>query len=92
MNPPEYIENAKVLLWAKSEEKPFGLIENPDGTVAAEVFGLAICQDKNDSKIYRMSCNKKWEPEQDSHYDSIEQAIESIPAQYKSQEISWKSL
>ncbi len=36
------------------------------------------------------SCNKDWEVEQDSDYDTIEDAIKSSPNQYKNILIKWK--
>ncbi|EPG48777.1 hypothetical protein LEP1GSC049_3943 [Leptospira kirschneri serovar Cynopteri str. 3522 CT] len=41
-------------------------------------------------KVYRFNCNKDWEVEQDSDYDTIEDAIKSYPNQYKNILIKWK--
>ena len=89
MKPPEYIDDAKVLHWAFSGSEPFGLINYSDGSIAAEIFGLAICQYEGESKVYRFSCDKNWESEQDADYNSVEEAMNNIPIQYQGQEIKW---
>lgn len=89
MKPPEYIEDAKVLHWAYSGSEAFGVIKYSNGNVAAEIFGLAICQYDGDGKVYRFSCDKNWESEQDADYSSVEEAIKKIPAQYLRHEIKW---
>jgi hypothetical protein len=91
--PPKEIDGAKVLFWAWSGKEPFGTIKyvggNMDGKIAAEIYGLAICQYEKSSKIYRFSCNRKWETEQDSDYDSIEEAKEQLPFQYQKVDADW---
>ena len=91
MTPPEFIDNVKVLHWAYSGDKPFGVLKYSDGTVATEIFGFAICQYEGKQKVYRFSCDKNWEVEQDSDHDSVEDAMNNIPAQYLGQRIIWKS-
>lgn len=86
MKPPEYLDGAKVLLWDWSDSQLFGYVDYTHGAIASEIFGLAICP----KKIYRFSCNKDWEVEQDSDYDTIEDAIKSYPNQYKNILIKWK--
>jgi hypothetical protein len=88
--PPKEIDGAKVLLWAWSGEKPFGVVFNTFGEVYAEIFGLAICQYKDSDKIYRFSCDAEWETEQDSDYSSVEEAKENLPDQYKNIEVHWQ--
>ncbi|MGX5175344.1 hypothetical protein ACUR5C_15095 [Aliikangiella sp. IMCC44653] len=90
MRPPKYIDDGKVLRWAFSGSEPFGVIKYSDGRIAAEIYGLAICQYDGDSKIYRFSCDKDWETEQDAGYGSIEEAMNTVPAQYRGQEIKWQ--
>lgn len=63
--PPAELDDAEVLQWAWSGNVPFGVLRFPDGDIAAEIFGLAICRYKN-GKIYRFSCDKNWNVEQDS--------------------------
>ncbi|WP_017851146.1 hypothetical protein [Leptospira interrogans] len=90
MKPPEYLDGAKVLLWDWSDDQPFGYVYYTHGAIASEIFGLAICQYEISKKVYRFSCNKDWEVEQDSDYDTIEDAIKNSPNQYKNILIKWK--
>jgi len=88
--PPKLIDGAKVLEWAWSGNMPFGVIKYSDSNeVAAEIYGLAICQYKDSKIIYRFSCNKNWETEQDSDYSSIEEAKNNLPEQYKIVPATW---
>ena len=82
-NPPEYIDEAKVIKWAWSGEKPFGFV----GKEA--IYGLAICHYSYDNSVYRFSCNKDWETVQDALYDTMEQAINQLPKQYKQVSAEW---
>jgi hypothetical protein len=83
--PPSEIDGANVLYWAWSGSTPFGVVYgSPD-----EIYGLAICQYPNSEEVYRFSCNKNWETEQDGLYDSVEQAIENLPDQYRNVEPIW---
>lgn len=88
--PPNYLDGAKVIKWAWSGEKPFGSLINTDHTDNEEVFGIAICSYDNSTNFYRFSCNKKWEVIQDSFYDSIDDAINFLPQQYKNVERHWQ--
>ncbi len=87
--PPEIIDNAKVLFWAWSGEKPFGIVHYEDGSIAAEIYGLAICQYNDSDTVYRFSCNKKWETEQDGEYRSVKEAQEKLPDQYRNVPVQW---
>ena len=91
--PPEEIDGAKVLEWAWSGSIPFGVLKykgkEKDGQIAFEIYGLAICQYEKTGEIYRFSCDENWETEQDAPYDSIEQAKEQLPDQYKNVSIDW---
>jgi hypothetical protein len=88
--PPEKIDGARVLEWAWSGEIPFGVIKYADGEeIAAEIYGLAICQYDNSKIIYRFSCDRNWETEQDSDYTSIEEAKKNLPEQYKKVAVEW---
>lgn len=87
--PPKEIDGAKVLYWAWSGSVPFGFIKYPDGQIAFEIYGLAICQYEKSGQIYRFSCDKNWETEGDSPYDSVNQAIEDLPEQYKNVRADW---
>jgi hypothetical protein len=44
---------------------------------------LLSANTKIQKSIYRFSCDKEWEVQQDSSYDSIENAIEQLPDQYR---------
>ena len=87
--PPETIDNAEVLYWAWSGDSPFGVLKNTDGSVASEIYGLAICQYLDSGTIYRFSCDKHWETEQDSNYASVEEAMNFLPEQYKNVQVNW---
>jgi len=88
-NPPKIIDSAIVLEWAWSGEAPFGVILSPNGEVAVEIYGLAICKYQDSKVIYRFSCNVEWESEQDFDYCSVSDAKENLPEQYKSIEAQW---
>jgi hypothetical protein len=81
--PTAEIDGAKVLYWAWSGLQPFGYVGD------TKIYGLAICQYENSNQVYRFSCNKFWETEQDSQYDSVEKAIEQLPDQYKNVKADW---
>ena len=83
--PPDYIDGAKVIKWACSGCNPFGFVGDE------KVYGLAICKYENSGNFYRFSCDKKWETIQDSHYDTIESAINQLPMQYKNVEANWQT-
>ncbi|WLE96478.1 MAG: hypothetical protein QTN59_17560 [Candidatus Electrothrix communis] len=89
MKPPETIDNTDVLCWAWSGDRPFGVVKFSDGSVAAEIYGLAICRYNDTGTIYRFSCNKDWETEQDRNYSSVEDAKEYLPEQYKNVQVNW---
>ena len=59
MKPPEYIDGARVLEWAWSEV-PFGELRHNDGSPAAAIHGLAVCQYEGSLHVYRFSCNAHW--------------------------------
>ncbi|WP_061247683.1 hypothetical protein [Leptospira noguchii] len=91
MKPPAYLDGVKVLLWDWSDGQPFGYLYYTHGTITSEIFGLAICQYEGSKEVYRFSCNKDWEVEQDSDYNTIEDAIKNLPDQYKNISIEWKA-
>ncbi len=82
--PPAYIDGAKVVQWAWSGQYPFGFVST------YEVYGLAICQYENSPTFYRFSCDKNWETLQDSPYDSIKEAVEQLPEQYRRVVANWQ--
>jgi len=89
--PPDYIDGAKVIKWSWSGQDPFGYIEHKDSASRDEIHGLAICQYEDSRSTYRFSCDKDWEVQQDSPYDSIEDAIERLPDQYKKVKATWRT-
>jgi hypothetical protein len=84
--PPEFIDSARVLMWAWSGSIPFGSVGN---TPEDRVFGLAICQCENSGNVYRFSCDKNWEVVQDAAYRSVEEAIRLLPDQYRNVKADW---
>ena len=88
---PNYIDGAKVLKWAWSGLEPFGFVGNEDTNENEPVFGLALCQYEGESNIYRFSCDKNWETIQDGLYDTVENAIEQLPEQYKNVIANWQT-
>ncbi|WP_020409580.1 hypothetical protein [Hahella ganghwensis] len=88
--PPNEIDGAKVLEWAWSGDKPFGALRYESGEIAAKIFGLAICSYPGSKKFYRFSCDSEWKTEQDSDYNSINEAKEKLPSQYQGVEVIWQ--
>ena len=87
--PPNEIDGAEVLEWAWSGEKPFGILHCPSEEIASEIYGLAICRYRSSNVVYRFSCNANWETEQDSDYNSIQEAKERLPSQYRNANVVW---
>lgn len=81
--PPNKIDEANVLEWAWSGTISFGKVGETD------IYGLAICQYENSDEYYRFSCDNNWETKQDGLYDSIEEAKNGLPEQYKNVSASW---
>ena len=91
MKPPQEIDGAKVLEWAWSGDKPFGIIKYSESDdVAAEIYGLAICQYQDSKAIYRFCCGANWEAEHDSDCASVSEAKNSLPSQYTNVEVNWQ--
>jgi hypothetical protein len=89
VKPPSHIDGALVLEWAWSD-RPFGHVSFDDGSVAATIHGLAICQYPDSRVVYRFSCNANWETEQDMDYSSSAAAKASLPEQYQQSPVTWK--
>ncbi len=81
--PADELDGAKVIKWAWSGDRPFGLV----GEI--EIYGLAICRYDGSADVYRFSCDKDWEVQQDGLYDSIDEAIGQLPNQYKLVSARW---
>jgi len=88
--PPKEIDGAKTLEWAWSGNEPFGVLLYTSGEVAAEIYGLAICQYQGSGKIYRFTCNSNWETEQDAPYFSVQEAKAQLPEQFKNIKANWQ--
>jgi hypothetical protein len=83
VTPPALIDGARVLEWAWSET-PFGEV----GDIA--IHGLALCQYDGSTQVYRFSCDAAWSCQQDALYDSVEEAKQALPAQYRRVEAEWR--
>ena len=90
IEPPQELDGAKVIKWAWSGHKPFGFVGNEDNTERESIYGLAICSYGDDKGIYRFSCDRNWETIQDGFYDTVEEAIEQLPDQYKNVAADWQ--
>lgn len=90
IEPPNYLDGAKVIKWSWSGLYPFGFVYSTDNTSREEIYGFAICQYENSGSIYRFSCNKNWEVIQDSDYESFSDAVNQLPEQYKNVEPNWQ--
>ncbi len=88
LEPPNYLDGAKVLKWAWSGQAPFGVVGDIDGE-EEEVFGLALCKYHDSVNFYRFSCDKNWQVVQDAPYNSMEEAVKLLPDQYKKVERNW---
>ncbi|MEY4529714.1 MAG: hypothetical protein RLZZ156_435 [Deinococcota bacterium] len=88
MKPPPELDGARVLEWAWSDEM-FGIVNFSNGKVAAIIHGLAICQYTNDPRVYRFSCDHQWSVYQDQIYDSVQEAKDHLPEQYRLVQAQW---
>lgn len=91
MVPPTQLDGAKVLKWAWSGNMPFGYMPIQDTEEKISIYGLAVCTYENSGIFYLFSCDENWEVINDSFYDTIEQAIERLPNQYKKVVAVWKN-
>lgn len=92
MKPPSEIAGADVVLWAWSEAEPFFAMPYSDGSGAIPIHGLAICRYAESGIVCRFSCNNRWEPENDSAYDNVEDAVTAESAQYDVRSVQWQRL
>lgn len=90
MEPPDFIDGAKVLQWAWSWPEPFGWLTSEDGSVKEAVHALAFCQYENSSTIYSFTCDQNWETMQDGVFGSIEDAKKFLPQQYRNVVANWQ--
>jgi hypothetical protein len=87
VKPPSHLDSAKVLYWAWSGDKPFGTMEYVDGRIAAEIFGFAICLLAG--TLFRFSCDRQWEVQNDMDFPSIQEAMDFSYPQYQNQSV-WR--
>jgi hypothetical protein len=52
------------------------------------IHGLAICRYEQ-GPGYRFSCDSSWEVQNDSPYDTVEQAMRSPSGQYDVSKVTW---
>ena len=90
MQPPDFIDGARVLEWAWSDA-PFGGVSEPDGSNEINIHGLALCRYDTGSAVYLFACSIEWECEQDAPYDSCVEAKERLPAQYRKEVPLWRA-
>lgn len=92
IEPPDFLDGAKVINWAWAGQEPFGSVGNSDDSINnIAIYGLAICQYQGEESVYRFSCDKNWETIQDSLYDNVKNAINELPEQYKRINAVWKT-
>lgn len=91
IEPPLELDGAKVVKWAWSGHKPFGFVGNEDGTESESIYGLAFCSYGDNEGIHRFSCDRNWEVVQDGYYNTIDQALDQLPDQYKNVEAVWQT-
>lgn len=89
--PPTLLDGAHVRYWAWSGEIPFGFIESEDRSQRVAIYGLAICAYPEGQRVYRFSCDENWAVINDFDYDSVEEAVERLPQQYRSIEPIWQA-
>ena len=87
--PPAQIDGANVLEWAWSGDFTFGEVP---GNTSGPIFGLAIAKYDNADGIYRFSCDHDWDCVQDGLYDSVAEAKEQLPDQYRLVSANWQKL
>jgi hypothetical protein len=87
--PPELIDGARVLYYAIAQDEPFFVMRTPEGEAVAKIYGLAICRYESGA-VYRLSCSRGWETENDSHHgDDVENALRAPSGNYEIQSIHW---
>jgi hypothetical protein len=68
LTPPDELDSAKVIKWEWSGNEPFGhlsLVGSDSANDSIEILGLAICQYDASDSVYRFSCDKNREIQQD---------------------------
>jgi len=62
----------------------------PDGGAGIAIHGLAVAEYPGGA-IYRFSCDRDWEVQNDAGFDSIQQALHALSGQYAIERIVWTS-
>jgi hypothetical protein len=88
LEPPDELDGAEVILWAYNPQKPFFVMKFTDGSDYMPIHGLALCRYKGKSQVYRFSCSLGWQVQNDSVYDSEEEAIKATGSIFQEQ-IKW---
>ncbi|UQV45699.1 hypothetical protein KIV45_00845 [Janthinobacterium lividum] len=89
MTPPSHLDGARVLAWAWSD-LPFGLVNDEHGGAAPiAIHGLAVCRYGDEGRVYRFSCDARWDTVQDEVYASADEARQQLPAQYRAVAAVW---
>ena len=89
MTPPSHLDGARVLAWAWSD-LAFGHVASENGAVPIAVHGLAVCRYGDEARVYRFSCDARWESVQDEVYASEDEARGQLPAQYRAVAATWR--
>jgi hypothetical protein len=89
MEPPPQIDGADVVLWAWSEPLPFFEMPCTEGAPAIPIHGLAICRYADSGAVYRFSCDRDWETQNDGPYESVEDAAIGESGQYDVHSVEW---
>ena len=85
LKPPNEIDGARVVYWAYSQV-PFFVMA--DGGAGIPIHGLAVAVYSSGS-VYRFSCDRDWETQNDSEWPSVEAATHAASADYEIAEIHW---
>lgn len=90
--PPPVLGGAEVICWAWSGSKPFGIFPTASRRLddATYTYGLAACRTQ-DGLAYLFSCDSRWNTVGDTMYDSVEDAIDDLPDQFKEVEAHWQT-
>ena len=91
MKPPRQLDGADVVHWAWSHPEPFFIMPFSTGSSPGiPIHGLAVCRYEKSGEIYRFSCGVDWEVENDSPWDTVEQAMRAPSGQYDAGAVDWQ--
>ena len=86
--PPSHLDGAEVLYWATSTGGEL-LFHMSDGDSSVAIHGLAICRYAGTDVVYRFSCDKAWEVQNDSAVASVEEAMSAASGNYDVTRVRW---